>query len=168
MADQKEMKKRLKVLMQKQQFEQSLTNQISKKIQTLQASEKNKKQDHSRFCSLRRAQEKQERKNYEFVQEYKQYIEGNKAKSLEIHQKKKNFSNQLGKMQKDMNLYYKKKLDEKFIGQLSDATHVDRLNIGPIPTTRLNWLQPHEGNIIDFLFRSRAYQVSEERMPVAT
>ncbi|GIW93062.1 MAG: aldehyde dehydrogenase [Pirellulaceae bacterium] len=54
--------------------------------------------------------------------------------------------------------------DEKFIRQVSDATHVDRLNVGPIPTTRLNWLQPHEGNIIDFLFRSRAYQVTEERM----
>ena len=45
--------------------------------------------------------------------------------------------------------------------QLTDATHIDRLNIGPIPTTKLNWLQPHEGNIIDFLFRARAYQVAE-------
>ena len=51
--------------------------------------------------------------------------------------------------------------DEKLIRDLSDATHVDRLNIGRIPTTRLNWLQPHEGNLIDFLFRSRAYQVQE-------
>ena len=58
--------------------------------------------------------------------------------------------------------------DEKLIGQMSDATHIDRLNIGAIPTTKLNWLQPHEGNLIDFLFRSRAYQVSEERMPVTT
>jgi acyl-CoA reductase-like NAD-dependent aldehyde dehydrogenase len=41
---------------------------------------------------------------------------------------------------------------------LLDATHIDRLNLGPIPTTQLNWLQPHEGNIIDFLFRSRAFQ----------
>ena len=54
--------------------------------------------------------------------------------------------------------------DEGFIRDLSDATHVDRLNIGAIPTTRLNWLQPHEGNLIDFLFRSRAYQISEERL----
>ncbi len=43
----------------------------------------------------------------------------------------------------------------------TDATNIDRLNIGPIPTTRLNWLQPHEGNLIDFLFRSRAYQVAD-------
>jgi hypothetical protein len=50
--------------------------------------------------------------------------------------------------------------NEKLIRQLSDAIHIDRLNIGPIPTTKLNWLQPHEGNIIDFLFRNRAYQVA--------
>ena len=45
-----------------------------------------------------------------------------------------------------------------FIRALSDAAHIDRLNIGAIPTNKLNWLQPHEGNIIDFLYRSRAYQ----------
>ena len=33
-----------------------------------------------------------------------------------------------------------------------------RLNIGPIPTIKLDWLQPHEGNIVDFLFRARAFQ----------
>jgi hypothetical protein len=32
------------------------------------------------------------------------------------------------------------------------------LNLGPIPTIKLNWLQPHEGNIVDFLFRARAFQ----------
>ena len=41
---------------------------------------------------------------------------------------------------------------------------VDRLNIGPIPTIKLDWLQPHEGSIVEFLFRARAYQVTEERM----
>jgi acyl-CoA reductase-like NAD-dependent aldehyde dehydrogenase len=54
--------------------------------------------------------------------------------------------------------------DERLIQDLTEATNVDRLNIGPIPTTRLNWLQPHEGSIIDFLFRSRAYQVTDERL----
>jgi hypothetical protein len=49
--------------------------------------------------------------------------------------------------------------DDKWIGELTDATNIDRLNIGPMPTNRLNWLQPHEGNLIDFLYRSRAYQV---------
>jgi hypothetical protein len=27
----------------------------------------------------------------------------------------------------------------------------------------LNWLQPHEGNIIEFLFRERAFQSAEVR-----
>jgi acyl-CoA reductase-like NAD-dependent aldehyde dehydrogenase len=52
--------------------------------------------------------------------------------------------------------------DPKFIAELTDSIHIDRLNIGPIPTNRLNWLQPHEGNLIDFLFRSRAYQVATQ------
>ena len=51
--------------------------------------------------------------------------------------------------------------DKAWIQQLMDATHIDRLNIGPIPTIKLNWLQPHEGNIVDFLFRARAFQVPE-------
>jgi acyl-CoA reductase-like NAD-dependent aldehyde dehydrogenase len=46
--------------------------------------------------------------------------------------------------------------------ELTDATNIDRLNIGPIPTTKLDWLQPHEGNIVDFLFRARAYQIPKE------
>ena len=48
--------------------------------------------------------------------------------------------------------------DETFRAGLLDAVHIDRLNLGPVPTIKLNWLQPHEGNIIDFLFRARAYQ----------
>ncbi len=47
---------------------------------------------------------------------------------------------------------------------LTDATHVDRLNIGPIPTIKLDWLQPHEGNIVEFLYRARAYQMPQERL----
>lgn len=44
--------------------------------------------------------------------------------------------------------------------ELIDATNIDRLNIGEVKTIQLNWLQPHEGNIIDFLFRARAFQNS--------
>ena len=54
--------------------------------------------------------------------------------------------------------------DADWIDELTDCVHIDRLNVGPIPTNRLNWLQPHEGNIIDFLFRSRAYQRSERAL----
>jgi len=50
--------------------------------------------------------------------------------------------------------------DENFRKQCANATHIDRLNLGALPTTRLNWLQPHEGNIIDFLFRNRALQTA--------
>ena len=49
--------------------------------------------------------------------------------------------------------------DDAFQSRLIDSTVIDRLNLGPIPTTKLDWLQPHEGNIIDFLYRSRALQV---------
>jgi acyl-CoA reductase-like NAD-dependent aldehyde dehydrogenase len=44
---------------------------------------------------------------------------------------------------------------------LLDATHIDRLNLGPVPTIQLNWRQPHEGNLVDFLFRARAFQSEE-------
>lgn len=48
-----------------------------------------------------------------------------------------------------------------FQRRLLDAVHVDRLNLGPVRTTQLNWLQPHEGNLIDFLFRARAFQTAD-------
>jgi acyl-CoA reductase-like NAD-dependent aldehyde dehydrogenase len=57
--------------------------------------------------------------------------------------------------------------DKKWERQLVDATNIDRLNIGPIPTTKLDWLQPHEGNIVDFLFRARAFQAPKERLASA-
>ena len=55
--------------------------------------------------------------------------------------------------------------DQRFIHQAGMCIDIDRLNVGPIATNRLNWLQPHEGNIIDFLFRNRAYQIAD--LPVA-
>jgi len=53
--------------------------------------------------------------------------------------------------------------DPSFQSELVDSTAIDRLNLGSIPTTKLDWLQPHEGNIIDFLYRSRALQVPAEK-----
>jgi acyl-CoA reductase-like NAD-dependent aldehyde dehydrogenase len=47
-----------------------------------------------------------------------------------------------------------------FRRRLLDAVHIDRLNLGPVPTTQLNWRQPHEGNIVEFLFRARAFQTA--------
>ncbi len=48
--------------------------------------------------------------------------------------------------------------NDVFRRRLLDTVHIDRLNLGPVPTTKLNWLQPHEGNIVEFLFRARAFQ----------
>jgi len=49
---------------------------------------------------------------------------------------------------------------QALIDDASSCVEIDRLNIGAVPTNRLNWLQPHEGNIIEFLYRSRAYQIA--------
>ena len=56
--------------------------------------------------------------------------------------------------------------DAKFQRALADATHIDRLNIGAIKTIALNWLQPHEGSIVDFLFRGRAFQFDKDRIKI--
>ena len=46
----------------------------------------------------------------------------------------------------------------KFQQALLDSDDIDRLNLGAVPTTKLDWLQPHEGNIVEFLYRARAFQ----------
>ena len=56
--------------------------------------------------------------------------------------------------------------DKKLQRALIDNTHIDRLNIGALPTIKLNWLQPHEGNIVDFLFRARAFQFDKDMLKV--
>lgn len=48
--------------------------------------------------------------------------------------------------------------DPKWIDELIASPHIDRLNIGPLPTTRVQWDQPHEGNLFEFLYRRRAIQ----------
>lgn len=50
--------------------------------------------------------------------------------------------------------------DDAFRRQAIDAQNIDRINLGPIPTVKIDWLQPHEGNIIEFLFCERALQIS--------
>ncbi|MGD9636629.1 MAG: aldehyde dehydrogenase family protein [Pirellulales bacterium] len=50
--------------------------------------------------------------------------------------------------------------DAAFRQQLIAATHIDRLNLGPIPTPQVDWLQPHEGNLFEFLYRNRALQIA--------
>jgi acyl-CoA reductase-like NAD-dependent aldehyde dehydrogenase len=50
--------------------------------------------------------------------------------------------------------------DEDFRRQLLASPHVGRLNFGPIPTNRISWDQPHEGNLFDHLYARRAFQVA--------
>jgi len=45
-------------------------------------------------------------------------------------------------------------LQERFVR----SPHVDRLNLGPIPTNQIGWDQPHEGNLFDHLYGRRAIQ----------
>ena len=49
--------------------------------------------------------------------------------------------------------------DEALRSDLISSPEIDRLNLGPIPTPQLDWLQPHEGNLMEFLYRSRALQI---------
>ncbi len=37
---------------------------------------------------------------------------------------------------------------------------IERLNLGPIPTHRIAWNQPHEGNLFDHLYQQRAFAMA--------
>ena len=50
--------------------------------------------------------------------------------------------------------------EKKFQRALMSCGHIDRLNLGPIPTWRLSWDQPHEGNLFEHLYRQRSFQIS--------
>ena len=49
--------------------------------------------------------------------------------------------------------------DAKFRSVLMNSPNVDRLNLGPIPTVKISWDQPHEGNLFELLYRQRAFQM---------
>ena len=49
---------------------------------------------------------------------------------------------------------------QNFRRELLASPHVGRLNFGPIPTNRISWDQPHEGNLFDHLYARRAFQVA--------
>jgi hypothetical protein len=48
------------------------------------------------------------------------------------------------------------------------AVHIDRLNLGLVPTTELNWLRPYERNIIDFFFRVWVCRLAMMVLPIYT
>ena len=45
--------------------------------------------------------------------------------------------------------------------ELVSAVNVERLNLGAMPTSRVSWDQPHEGNLFEHLYRQRALQGPE-------
>jgi acyl-CoA reductase-like NAD-dependent aldehyde dehydrogenase len=49
--------------------------------------------------------------------------------------------------------------DHKLIQDFLNYRNIDRLNIGPIPSTSILYDQPHEGNLFDHLYRQRAFQM---------
>ena len=48
--------------------------------------------------------------------------------------------------------------DPSLIQSLVNSPHIDRLNVGPMPTNQVSWDQPHEGNLFDHLYGRRAFQ----------
>jgi acyl-CoA reductase-like NAD-dependent aldehyde dehydrogenase len=48
--------------------------------------------------------------------------------------------------------------DPRFIEQLLLSPDIERLNLGTYPTNRVQWEQPHEGNLFEFLYHRRAIQ----------
>ena len=50
--------------------------------------------------------------------------------------------------------------DRDWIASLVAADHIERLNVGAMATNHIEWDQPHEGNLFEFLYRRRSIQVA--------
>jgi acyl-CoA reductase-like NAD-dependent aldehyde dehydrogenase len=50
--------------------------------------------------------------------------------------------------------------DRALIARLLSSPNVGRLNLGGIPTCKISWDQPHEGNLFDHLYARRAFQLA--------
>ncbi len=48
--------------------------------------------------------------------------------------------------------------DPVFTAALLDSPLIERLNLGPVPTMKISWDQPHEGNMFEFLYRRRSIE----------
>lgn len=49
--------------------------------------------------------------------------------------------------------------DENLLQRIKRIRNISRLNFGSIPTCEVDWTQPHEGNLFEFLYERRSYQV---------
>jgi len=47
---------------------------------------------------------------------------------------------------------------KKRVSRLLASPLLHRLNLGPLPTMRISWDQPHEGNLFEHLCARRAFQ----------
>jgi len=48
--------------------------------------------------------------------------------------------------------------DPRWTASLLGCRTIERLNVGVIPTSRVSWDQPHEGNLFEHLYHRRAFQ----------
>jgi acyl-CoA reductase-like NAD-dependent aldehyde dehydrogenase len=53
--------------------------------------------------------------------------------------------------------------DPEFQRRAMACSHLERLNLGPIPTSRVPFDQPHEGNLFHLLYRQRSFQSAGSR-----
>ena len=51
--------------------------------------------------------------------------------------------------------------DPDFTEDLLNSPLIARLNLGPVPTRKVSWDQPHEGNMFEFLYKRRSIERSE-------
>ena len=50
--------------------------------------------------------------------------------------------------------------DPAFVAEAMACHHIERLNVGPLPTNRLSWDQPHEGNLFTHLYKQRSLNLA--------
>jgi acyl-CoA reductase-like NAD-dependent aldehyde dehydrogenase len=48
--------------------------------------------------------------------------------------------------------------DPSFTQELLNSDLIERLNLGAIPTMKISWDQPHEGNMFEFLYKRRSIE----------
>jgi acyl-CoA reductase-like NAD-dependent aldehyde dehydrogenase len=51
--------------------------------------------------------------------------------------------------------------DRRIEKELMARADIGRLNLGPVPTTVVQWDQPHEGNLFEFLYRQRSLALAQ-------
>jgi acyl-CoA reductase-like NAD-dependent aldehyde dehydrogenase len=56
--------------------------------------------------------------------------------------------------------------DMAFIGDAMACSNIERLNIGALPTNRLTWDQPHEGNLFTHLYKQRSLNIAENHVAI--